>query len=151
MIHARTTLDDAPLSYRAWYALGSVYLESGRLEEGRMMLRKAIEFSPRSTSLYFALAESYRASGECDMAIPAYVNGLAIMDYAEPRAGLVACRMWVGQYQQARADAELGLSGNLNRVFSTWVRLADSAMRIKAAPQTMTFPKDSLPPDTVRP
>lgn len=109
------------------------------------MLRKAIDFSPGSTPLYFAMADSYRATNECEKALPYYERGLRGRSYDYPRAGMIACLVWLGQYDRAREAALVGLrEGEDGRLFRTWLRLADSGRKINAPPHTIRYTADSM-------
>ncbi|PKL93593.1 MAG: hypothetical protein CVV20_02845 [Gemmatimonadetes bacterium HGW-Gemmatimonadetes-1] len=129
------TVIDAPLSYRARYTLGSMRMEEGDAREGIANFRAALYLWPHRGTLYLHLGDYYWDRGMCVPAIPMFAKGADLILAPQWRAKLVACRMLLGQYDQAKADALQGIrEGGSLPVFRRWIFLADSARRTGAPP-----------------
>lgn len=138
---------DAPLSYRARYTLGSMRMEQGLSQEGVAHFRTALYLWPRRGTLYLHLGDYYWDRGMCTPAIPMYAAGADLIIAPHWRGKLVACRMLLGQYDRAKADALQGIrEGGSLPVFRQWISLADSLKRAGAPPGSFDFsagPADS--------
>ncbi len=144
LTYAKRLTEDAPLSFRGWYSLGAIHLDAGYKEEGRRMLRRALELHTESGMVWFRLANSYRSEGRCEDAIPLYEGGLRVQRYDHPLTALTACLLWEGHYARGREIALEGIRiGENVPLFRAWLRLADSGLRVNAPPHTMGFLLDS--------
>lgn len=138
---------DAPLSYRARYTLGSMRMEQGHSQEGVAHFRAALYLWPRRGTLYLHLGDYYWDRGMCTPAIPLYAKGADLILAPHWRGKLVACRMLLGQYDQAKADALQGIrEGGSLPVFRRWILLADSLKRTGAPPGSFDF--SAIPVDS---
>lgn len=143
------TVIDAPLSYRARYTLGSMRIEEGRTAEGIAHFRAALFLWPKRGTLYLHLGDYYWDQGMCTPAIPLYARGTDLVLAPQWRAKLVACRMLLGQYDQAKADALQAITeGGSVSVFRRWIFLADSAKRTGVPPGSFEF--TAAPSDSTR-
>lgn len=126
----RELVADAPMNFKAHYALGGQFFERHRPAEGEREWRMAIALFPDYYGVYVDLAHRYREAHVCQAAVPQYKKALAI----EPslplaRAGLVACYLELAQYRRARADARSAIAdGFYRRAFVYMIERADSAL-----------------------
>lgn len=123
------TVIDAPDSYRAWIALGSL-LTDPRHEQ------MAIDFTERGVAIWpnpgvmFGLAQRYQHRGECPKAIPMFERALAMKEFAPGRSEYISCLTWEGRYDDAHAAAMVGMGTEYyNGPFRAWLRFLDVARR----------------------
>lgn len=139
----RQTVIDAPDSYRARVALGSLMLGIGWKDRGEQAFRDGLALWDGSSGPLFTLADMYRRQNRCADALPLYIKALAIEEFAPGRASLVTCRAFLGQYAPARQEALDGMrSGFYTQIFRVWVRTLDGAMRTNLPPGTVRFPAE---------
>ncbi len=87
------------LKSKAYYCLGTTYLNNGQIEEAIAHLEKACELQPDFADARYNLACGYRARGQTDRAIAEYKKAL----------GLYECR-------DNKARAHLGLGFTYNQI-----------------------------------
>ena len=75
------TVIDAPDSYRAWVALGSMMQRREVRPMGLRFTERAMAIYP-SAAVLFGLAEGYQGSNHCDLAIPHFQHALRLRDDA---------------------------------------------------------------------
>ncbi|MGH7702576.1 MAG: glycosyltransferase family 39 protein [Gemmatimonadales bacterium] len=133
-------VEDAPLSYRAHWSYGDLLFNIGMNQAGEAHYRAAIALFPDGAIVYQGLADRYRLAGKCKPAMDLYQQALALRPAADDiRASLVACLLIEGRYQDARFQARLGRAGGANlENFSTFIRVADSALAAGAKPGTVS-------------
>ncbi len=122
------TVIDAPDSYRAWVALGSLI---NRPEQKEL----AIRFTKRGVELYanagvaMGLAQLYQGNNQCYLAIPVFEQALRLKEFAPGRAEYLSCLTWEGQYERAYTEAMRGIStGRYHTVFRLWRRYLEELM-----------------------
>ena len=71
------TVIDAPLSYRAHHAYGSVLFENKMERTAEAEYRRAIRLFPKGVPVHVDLADKYRVAGHCDPAIREYQEVLS--------------------------------------------------------------------------
>jgi hypothetical protein len=146
------TAIDAPLSYRAHHALAQLLFQVGQRREAESEYMMAIALYPKTWGPPFDLANKYRLAGLCDPAVPFYLRTLSMAPQQEAaRAGLIACLVHLGRYEEAQHQARDGVSYATSpsriTMFQRFGRTADSAAAAGAKPGTVAIrlaPSDTL-------
>ncbi len=140
---------DAPLSYRAHHAYGSILFDVKMERSAEIEYRRAIRLFPKGIPVYIDLADKYRVAGHCDPAIREYQEVLRMVPgNITARASEVACLLYLGRYREAAAEARLGASfGVQNKTLALYAEIADSANRVHAPLHSINLPPpvDSIP------
>ena len=143
------TVIDAPLSYRAHHAYGSVLFEDKMERSAEAEYRRAIQLFPKGVPVHVDLADKYRVAGHCEPAIREYEEVLRMVPgQISARASEVACLLYLGRYHEAAAEARLGASwGVQNKTLALYAEIADSADRVHAPLHSINLPPpvDSVP------
>jgi hypothetical protein len=146
---------DAPKSYRALQAYGSVLFDHGMERSAEHYYQRAIEIYPHAWPLLLEYADKLRERGHCDAALMYYPRVLALTpQQSGPRASEVACLVYTGQYADAAREARIGAGyGIQTGTFGLYRRIADSALRVHAPIGSVVLPPpiDSLPTPTKKP
>lgn len=140
---------DAPNSYRAAVGLGEVTFALGDKSWGELLMRRAMQLWPNGLLPYGPLADRYRLAGYCEPAMPLYRRALEIIP-ARPteRASLIACLMHLGRYAEARKEARIGMTWEIDyATFARFAATADSALKTGAPPGSVGL---RVPSDTVK-
>lgn len=137
------TVIDAPDSYRAWVALGSMMQRREVRPMGFRFTERAMAIYP-SAAILFGLAEGYQGSNHCDLAIPHFQHALRLKEFAPGRSEYLSCLTWEGQYDLAYAEALQGVrSGYGVRTFLTWRRWLEEVRREQPRRHTRFAPPDA--------
>ncbi len=149
------TVIDAPNSYRAQQAYGSVLFQVGMAGSGERHYQKAIALYPHAWPLLLDYADKLRELGRCDAALIYYNQVLALTpQQSGPRASEIACLIYTGNYALAVKEARVGSGyGIQTGTLGMYGRIADSALRVHAPIGSVVLPPpiDSLPTPTQRP
>ena len=136
------TLIDAPQSYRAWVAFGTLVYTLESPERGIHAYNVALQLYDKSEGPILQLAEWYRQRADCPEAIPLYRKVLALREFAPAMASIAGCLLWEGDYRGAQQMALRGMkTGYYGGVFHIWYRTAQEAERTHAPVHTVRFPK----------
>ena len=136
------TVIDAPESYRAWVAFGTLLYRTTSQDRGILAYRIALELYDKSPAPLLQLGEWYRERGSCSEAIPLFRQALTLIEFAPALTSLTACLAWEGDYQGAQQTALRGMrTGVYSGMFHVWFRTALDAERAHAPPHTVRFPK----------
>jgi len=123
------TLIDAPDSYRAWVALGSLMIRPEHFELGVRFTERGIGIYP-NPAVMIGLGQTLQNHGACDRAIPIYQRALAINEFAPGRSEYLSCLTWEGEYDLAYREAMTGIrSGYYYKVFRSWRRYLETLQR----------------------
>lgn len=137
------TVIDAPDSYRAWVALGSMMQRREVRPMGLRFTERAMAIYP-SAAVLFGLAEGYQGSNHCDLAIPHFQHALRLKEFAPGRSEYLSCLTWEGQYDLAYAEALQGVrSGYAVRVLLTWRRWLEEVRREQPRRHTRFAPPNA--------
>lgn len=143
------TVIDAPESYRAQQAYGSVLFQVGMERSAERHYQKAIALYPNAWPLLLDYADNLRKRGRCDAALRYYRQVLALTpQQSGPRASEVACLVYTGNYALAAREARVGGGyGIQTGTFGLYAQIADSALRAHAPIGSVVLPPpiDSLP------
>jgi len=143
------TVIDAPNSYRAQQAFGSVLWELHSEREAVGHYLRAIELYPKAWPLLLDYADKLRERGHCDAALKYYRMVLELTpQQSGPRASEVACLIYTGDYAKASREARIGGGyGIQTGTFGLYGHIADSALKANAPIGTVVLPPpiDSLP------
>ena len=143
------TVIDAPNSYRAHQAFGSVLFELRSEREAVRHYLRAIELYPNAWPLLLDYADKLRERGHCDAALKYYRMVLVLTpQQSGPRASEVACLIYTGDYAKASREARIGGGyGIQTGTFGLYRQIADSALRVNAPIGSVVLPPpiDSLP------
>ncbi|MEO5798375.1 MAG: hypothetical protein ABIZ70_13405 [Gemmatimonadales bacterium] len=135
------TIIDAPESYRAWVAFGTLVYRRESAERGILAYRIALKLYDKSEGPMIQLAEWYRQREDCPQAIPLYRQALALRNFAPAMASLAACLTWEGQYHEAQQVALNGMkTGMYGGIFHIWFRTALAAEQQHTPARTVRFP-----------
>jgi protein O-mannosyl-transferase len=136
------TVIDAPDSYRAWVALGSLMIRPEHREMG-------LRFGERGMALYehpsimIGLAQRHQERNRCDLALPLFKRALELIEFAPGRSEYLSCLTWEGQYDLAYHEAMRGIgTGYYHNVFRAWRRYIETAIREQAPRHTRFAPPD---------
>lgn len=136
------TVIDAPESYRAWVAFGTLVYHKQSPERGILAYRIALQLYDKSEGPIIQLAEWYRQRESCSEAIPLYRQALLLREFAPAMASLTACLAWEGDYREAQRIALRGMkTGLYGGIFHVWFRTALAAEQSHAPSHTVRFPK----------
>ena len=133
---------DAPASWRTMMIVGIRRMETGHRDEGEQLLAAAHAAWPASPRPIQLLAFYHRLGGRCADAIP-YLEESLKLDAADSwtRLPYVACLLDLGRYADAEAAARAGAGQDENGVaLGHAAAVADSALRVGAAPHTVRLP-----------
>jgi hypothetical protein len=143
------TVIDAPLSYRAHHAYGSLLFEVKMEGSAEKEYRRAIQLYPEGVPVSIDLGDKYRVAGHCEPAIREYQAVLRkLPNHISVRASEVACLLYLGRYREAAAEARLGASyGYQPKSLALYAEIADSAERVHAPLHSINLPPpvDSVP------
>jgi hypothetical protein len=143
------TVIDAPLSYRAHHAYGSLLFEVKMEGSAEKEYRRAIQLYPEGIPVSIDLGDKYRVAGHCEPAIREYQAVLRkLPNHISVRASEVACLLYLGRYREAAAEARLGASyGYQPKSLALYAEIADSAERVHAPMHSINLPPpvDSVP------
>ena len=143
------TVIDAPDSYRAQQAFGSVLWELHSEREAVGHYLRAIELYPKAWPLLLDYADKLRERGHCDAALKYYHMVLELTpQQSGPRASEVACLIYTGDYAKASREARIGGGyGIQTGTFGLYGHIADSALKVNAPIGSVVLPPpiDSLP------
>jgi hypothetical protein len=133
---------DAPKSYRAQQAYGSVLFQVGMEHSAELRYQRAMTLFPKAWPLYLDLADKLRERGKCEPALHYYREVLLLTpSQSGPRASEVACLVYLGYYTKAASEARLGAGyGVQTGTFGLYAHIADSAARVHAPPRTVVLP-----------
>lgn len=143
------TVIDAPQSYRAQQAYGSVLFQVGMERTAERHYQKAIALYPHAWPLLLEYADKLRERGHCNAALLYYKQVLALTpQQSGPRASEIACLVYTGNYALAVREARIGGGyGIQTGTFGLYKQIADSALRANAPTGSVVLPPpiDSLP------
>ena len=143
------TVIDAPDSYRAQQAFGSVLFELKSEREAVGHYLRAIALYPKAWPLLLDYADKLRERGHCDAALRYYRMVLELTpQQSGPRASEVACLIYTGDYAKASREARIGGGyGIQTGTFGLYGHIADSALKADAPIGSVVLPPpiDSLP------
>lgn len=128
----RQAVKDSPLMYRAHSILGAELLQENRVREGLSEFRTAFRLFPYDPTVSFNLAEGYRETGLCPLALPLYQWSYALAPkFTGGRSNYAYCLLVTGHYGAARKAALDGirLGGPLKNLRLV-IASADSAIRV---------------------
>ncbi|HTS89810.1 MAG TPA: hypothetical protein VMG41_15055 [Gemmatimonadales bacterium] len=109
----RQTVLDAPLSYKAHWAWGSILFEHGKPHEAEQEYRIALDLYDRDPNLLVDLADHYLQAGYCRPAIPLYRRALAQAPVMwEARTNLTVCLVLSDSFAAARQEATIKTARN---------------------------------------
>ena len=133
---------DAPKSYRAQQAYGSVLFQVGMEHSAELHYKNAIRLYSKAWPLFLELADKLRERGRCEAALYYYGQALLLTpNQSGPRASEVACLVYLGEYTKAASEARLGAGyGVQTGTFGLYAHIADSAARVHAPPRTVVLP-----------
>jgi len=129
-------VQEAPLSYKAHWGYGDLIFRDGDQARGEQEYRLAIALFPYSWYLYTNLGDRYRAAGLCGPAVKEYHRSLLLESGAvSTRSSLIACLLWLGEYQSAKRQIQIGIAvGKELENLALFRIAADSAIKEKAPP-----------------
>jgi hypothetical protein len=143
------TVIDAPKSYRAQAAYGSVLFQVGMERSAERRYQAAIALYPNAWPPLLDYADKLRERGHCYAALPYYRKVLAFTpQQGGVRASEVACLVNVGDYAEAVREARVGGGyGIQTGTFGLYAQIADSARRVNAPIGSVRLPPpiDSVP------
>lgn len=143
------TIVDAPQSYRAQQAYGSVLFQVGMQGSAEKHYQRALELYPDAWPLLLDYADKLREHGRCDAAMLYYKKVLALTpQQSGPRASEVACLVYLGDYVRAAEEARLGAGyGIQTGTFGLYAHVADSAAKAHAPVGSVVLPPpiDTIP------
>jgi protein O-mannosyl-transferase len=114
-------VDTDPDSAEAHLSLGRVYWETGRVREGEVHARKALELAPSSPSPYLLLSYFARSSGKDDTSIEYLERGIsAVREDPISRFKLATMRLNLGLMQALKNPA--AAEENMLRSIEIWPR-----------------------------
>jgi hypothetical protein len=123
------TVIDAPDSYRAWIALGSLMIRPEHFEMGVRFTQRGLDIYQNPAAM-IGLGQTLQNHGACDRAIPVYQRALAISEFAPGRSEYLSCLTWEGEYDLAYREAMTGIrSGYYYKVFRSWRRYLETLRR----------------------
>ena len=132
----RQTVLDAPLSYKAHWAYGSVLFRAGDLKQAEMEYRIALRLYDADPNLYNDLGDVYLRGRHCEPAIPLYQKSLSLAaEQWKVRSKLVLCYLDLGNASEARSEAERKA-----------IRKDPDAAKIQAVVDSLTAAAVQFPP-----
>jgi len=103
----RRTVLDAPLSYKAHWAYGSVLVGSGAVEPAELEYRIALRLYQADPNLFSDFGDLYVRKRQCGPAIPLYLRSLSLApEQWKVRSKLVLCYLDLGKVAEARSEAD---------------------------------------------
>lgn len=136
------TAVDAPESYRAWVALGSLMIRPEHREMGIRFTQHGVDLFP-NPAVMMDLAQSYQGTNRCSVAIPIFAAALRMKEYAPGRAEYLSCLTWEGEYDRAYTEAMQGIrSGRYHSIFRKWRRYLEEVRRESPPIHTRFAPPD---------
>ncbi|HEU5153909.1 MAG TPA: tetratricopeptide repeat protein, partial [Gemmatimonadales bacterium] len=103
----RQTVIDAPLSYKAHWAYGSVLVTAGDLKQAELEYRIALRLYDGDPNLYSDFGDVYLRGRHCEAAVPLYQKSLSLApEQWKVRSKLVLCYLDLGNAAEARSEAE---------------------------------------------
>ncbi|MEK6611341.1 MAG: tetratricopeptide repeat protein [Gemmatimonadota bacterium] len=123
-------VEDAPLNFKAHWALGGQLFEEGRNKEAEIEWRLSIALLPDHFGVYVDLAHKYREMHLCQAAIELYRKAL-ILESNLPVAhvSIAACQLELAQWRAARTTSRIAIAnGYYRRAFTYMIDRADSAL-----------------------
>jgi protein O-mannosyl-transferase len=142
------TVIDAPDSYRAWIALGSLMIRPEHTEMAIRFTKRGVDLFPNA-GVVIGLAQRYQANNQCNLAIPVFQQALRLKEFAPGRAEYLSCLTWEGQYDLAYREAMRGITtGRYHTVFRIWRRYLEELRRERPPRHTRFAPpalNDLLP------
>ncbi|HRP07206.1 MAG TPA: tetratricopeptide repeat protein [Gemmatimonadales bacterium] len=134
------TLVDAPTSYRAWVAFGSLLDRLGHRDRAIHAYEQGVALWSNTSGPIWQLAEWYRQAGDCTKAAPMFARTLELNEFAPARIGLINCQVKLGNYQEARTAALGGIrEGFATEIFRTWLRTVDQAIKLGLPPSEVRY------------
>ncbi len=134
---------DAPDSYRAWVALGSLMTRPEHREMGIRFTQRGVDLFP-NPAVMMGLAQSYQGTNRCNVAIPIFAEALRMKEYAPGRAEYLSCLTWEGEYDRAYEEAMQGIrTGRYHTVYRTWRRYLET-LRQEQPPRHTKFAPPAL-------
>lgn len=127
------TVQDAPLSYKAHWAWGSILFQRGDRRGAEQEYRTALSLYDRDPNLLVDLADRYLEGGFCQPAISLYRRALRAAPVMwKARSNLTICLLTVDSFSAARTEALIEASRH-DPDAARLKRIVDSA--ISAAPR----------------
>src|ERR1019366_6822792 len=133
---------DAPESYRAQQAYGSVLFQVGMERSAEHHYQEAIRLYPHAWPLLLEYADKLRERGHCEAALHYYAQVLALTpQQAGPRSSEVACLVYTGDYASAVREARLGAGyGVQTGTFGVYLEIAERALQSHAPIGSVILP-----------
>jgi tetratricopeptide (TPR) repeat protein len=121
---------DAPLNFKAHYALGGQLFEQRKGKDAELEWRTAIALMPEYYGVYMDLGHKYREAHVCQAAIPMYEKALkAEPDLPIAVVSMAACQLELAQWRRARTTSRIAIaSGYYRKAFVYMINRADSAL-----------------------
>jgi hypothetical protein len=135
------TVIDAPFSYRAYLALGTILLDEPPFQEMaiRFLERGVAEFE--NPVALFGLSQLLLGKGDCVHALPIARRALELRELPSGRSEYLTCLTWEGRYDEAHVEALQGIrSGLWTPVFLRWARWLDTVRVNSPPPHTVASP-----------
>jgi len=101
----RQSIVDSPRSYRSYFLLGTWDVHHERVRLGESELREGMRLFPYDPYMAFNLAESYRESGRCALALPLYRWSRELDPNVNGRTEYAWCLMNQGKYDESKQMA----------------------------------------------
>ena len=137
----RQTVLDAPLSYKAHWAYGSVLIAAGDMKQADLEYRLAMRLYDGDPNLFSDFGDVYVRARHCAPAIPLYQRSLSLApDQWKVRSKLVLCYLDQGNASEARSEAE-----------QKAIRKDPDAARIQAVVDSLTAAAVQFPPPKTGP
>jgi len=139
-------VEEAPLSYKAHWGYGDLIFRDGDRARGEKEYRIAIALFPYSWYLFTNLGDRYRSAGMCEPAVKEYHRSLLLAPAAvATRSSLIACLLYIGKYQAAKRQIQIGVAvGKELENLENFRIAADSAIEENAPPGSVrVMVKDS--------
>ena len=137
----RQTVLDAPLSYKAHWAYGSVMVGSGDQEQAELEYRIALRLYQGDPNLFSDYGDLYVRKRQCGPAIPLYLKSLSLApEQWKVRSKLVLCYLDLGKVADARSEAD-----------QKTLRRDPDAARIQSVTDSLTAAFVQIPPPQTGP
>jgi tetratricopeptide (TPR) repeat protein len=102
----RQTVLDAPLSYKAHWAYGSMLIALGDMKQAELEYRIALRLYDGDPNLFSDFGDLYLRGRHCEPAIPLYQKSLILApEQWKVRSKLVLCYLDLGKVADARSEA----------------------------------------------
>lgn len=135
------TVIDAPFSYRAYLALGTILLDEPAFRDMaiRFLERGVAEFE--NPVALFGLSQLLLGKSDCVHALPVARRALELRELPSGRSEYLTCLTWEGRYDEAHVEALQGIrSGMWTPVFLRWARWLDTVRVNSPPPHTVASP-----------